>query len=165
MNNEKCIQNIKSQLDIAGTTLGILNIKTNIQVYFLTNYENKQALTKNVIFRFQGDDKLPSSSKKYDFLDSLKPLQITKSVNEKTTKYLHITDDVRHPKQGFVVASPIVSQEYGIIGSLCFAGGEDPVLDKLISEERFTMVAEVLSKSLATSFEFFSKDELEELAK
>jgi hypothetical protein len=134
-------------------------------VYFFTEHEGKKALTKNLLFRSQGDDSLPSSPKKYDYLDTPNPLQIACAVNKKETNYMHLENYERNPKQGFVVASPIISDQYGIIGSLCFAGGADPIFSSKISFENFKSITQALAKSLASSFELFSKEELVEISK
>ena len=162
MKNEKLIQSIKNQLEVTGRTLASFGIITNIQVYFLTMHEGKKALTKNPLFRFQSDKNLASSPKKYDFLDTANPKQIALSVNENRTKYRHVED---LPPQHFVVASPILSEAHGVIGSLCFAGNVDPIADGLITVEHFTTVAEALALSLGCAFEIFSQEEVEELAR
>ena len=165
MQKEKIIKSIQKQLETAGTMLGTINVVTNIQMYFLTEYEGKKALTKNSLFRFQNDSNLPSSPKKYDFLDATNPKQITLSVNENRTKYRHIEDTVNLPSQHFVVASPIVSKEHGVLGSLCFAGNVDPIENSTISFEKFTVISESLAESLAHSLDLFDEDILRELSK
>ena len=162
MKNEKLIQSIQKQLETTGKILSVMGITTNIQLYFLTDHEGKKALTKNPLFRFQSDKNLASSPKKYDFLDATNPKQIAVSINENRTKYRHVED---LPPQHFVVASPIVTQEYGVVGSLCFAGNVDPIADSLITVEHFTTVAEALALSLGCAFEIFSQGEVEELAR
>lgn len=165
MNKEKIIHTIKTQLELTNTMLSILGVTTNIQVYLLTDHEGKRALTKNPLLRSQGDDSLPSSPKKYDYLDAISPLQVVLAVNEKKTNYKHIENEERNPKQGFVVASPIALEQYGTIGCICFAGGTDPILEAKISYSNFKLISEALTKSLASSFQLFSEKDLIELSK
>ena len=161
MKNETIIKSIQKQLETAGTMLAMMGVTTNIQVYFLTDHEGKKALTKNPLFRFQSDKNLISSPKKYDFLDAANPKQIALSINENRTKYLHVED---MSLQRFVVASPITSEEYGVIGSLCFAGSIDPIATGLITAEHFTVIAEALALSLGYAFEILNQDELREIS-
>ena len=165
MNNQKITESLKNQLDATCNMFAVMGISTNIQVYFLTEYESKKALTKNLLFRSQGDESLPSSPKKYDYLDSLNPLQIALAVNERKTKYKHLENYDRNPKQGFVVASPIISSHHGIIGSLCFTGGVDPILNSKISFENFKSISEALARSLASTIDLFSEEELLEISR
>ncbi len=165
MNNKNVTQIIKSQMDLTSKMFSVMGIKANIQVYFLTEHEGKNALTKNPLFRSQGDESLLSSAKKYDYLDAESPAQIILAVNERQTKYLSLEDNDRNPKQKFVVVSPIISDERGLIGSLCFAGSTDPILDAKISFENFRVISEALAKSLAASFELFSEEELMEVGR
>lgn len=163
--NKSILESIKNQLDLASSVFSILEIKTNIQVYFLTTYNSKRALTKNPLFRVQGDDSLPSSPKKYDALDVTCPPQVVLAIIEKQTKYKHLENYEKNPKQAFVVTSPIISDDHGVLGSICFAGSVDPMIFSQISFENFKIISESLAKSLASSFSLLPQEDLVEISK
>lgn len=163
--NKNTLESIKNQLDLASAFFSVIGIKTNIQIYFLTDYNGKKALTKNPSLRAQGDESLPSSPKRYDILDDVDPPQVVLAVIEKQTKYKHVENYEKNPKQAFVVTSPIISDDYGAIGSICFAGTTDPVLSSQISFEDFKVISEALAKSLASSLSLLSQEDLVEISK